>query len=127
MNQNFSYYMPTKIVFGNSELNNIDKYINGRKTILITSNGFIKRGLVNKIKSLTNNIVEVISEVKSHPELKRIPVVVLTTSEAETDIVKSYELHANCYITKPVDINEFIEVIKSIENFWFNIVKLPIH
>jgi len=67
---NFSYYMPTKIVYGKNSLNDIDKYINGRKTILITSQGFIKRGLEDKIKSLTGNIVEVVSEVKSHPEFK---------------------------------------------------------
>jgi phosphonate metabolism-associated iron-containing alcohol dehydrogenase len=67
--------MPTKIVYGNNELDNINKYIKGRKTLLITSSGFIKRGLVDKIKSLTNDIVEVISEVKSHPEFKDLEVV----------------------------------------------------
>ena len=70
---------------------------------------------------------EVLEEIKSDPYLKMIPVVVLTTSEAEEDIQKSYQLHANCYITKPVDINQFIDVIKSIENFWFSVVKLPRH
>lgn len=70
---------------------------------------------------------EVLAEIKENPQLKMIPVVVLTTSEAEQDIIKSYQLHANCYITKPVDINQFIEVVKSIENFWFNVVKLPTH
>ena len=70
---------------------------------------------------------EVLAEIKENPELKMIPVVVLTTSEAEQDILKSYQLHANCYITKPVDINQFIDVVKSIENFWFNVVKLPTH
>ena len=68
---------------------------------------------------------EVLAEIKQDPELKIIPVVVLTTSEAEQDILRTYELHANCYITKPVDINRFIEVVKSIQNFWFTIVKLP--
>ncbi|WNJ21035.1 response regulator [Pontibacter sp. G13] len=68
---------------------------------------------------------EVLAEIKQNPILKMIPVVVLTTSEAEQDILNSYELHANCYITKPVDINRFIDVIKSIENFWFHVVKLP--
>ena len=62
--------MPTKIVYGNNELENIDKYINGRKTLLITSQGFVKRGLVDKVKSLTDHIVDVVSEVKSHPEFK---------------------------------------------------------
>ncbi len=68
---------------------------------------------------------EVLAEIKKHPFLKIIPVVILTTSEADQDIQKSYELHANCYITKPVDINHFIELITSIEKFWFSIVKLP--
>lgn len=70
MNKNFSYHMPSKIVFGNNELENIAKYINGRKTILITSQGFVKRGLVDKLKSLSNNIVDVFTDVKSHPEFK---------------------------------------------------------
>lgn len=70
---------------------------------------------------------EVLKTLKEDPALKLIPVVVLTTSEAEKDIRGSYELHANCYITKPVDIIQFIDVIKSIENFWFTIVKLPTH
>jgi CheY-like chemotaxis protein len=69
---------------------------------------------------------EVLEEIKQSPKWKMIPVVILTTSEAEQDILKSYELHANCYITKPVDINQFIEVVKSIENFWFHVVKLPL-
>ena len=67
----------------------------------------------------------VLEAIKRDQDLRKIPVVVLTTSDAKQDIMKSYELHANCYITKPVDINSFIEVIRSIENFWFNIVKLP--
>jgi len=70
MNNEFSYYMPTKIVYGTNELGNLDKYINGRKTLLITSAGFVKRGLVERIKSLTPHIVDVMSEVKSHPEFK---------------------------------------------------------
>ena len=68
---------------------------------------------------------EVLSEIKNSPRVKHIPIVVLTTSEAEPDIINTYQLHANCYITKPVDINRFIEVIRGIENFWFNIVTLP--
>ncbi|MCD4737132.1 MAG: response regulator [Bacteroidales bacterium] len=68
---------------------------------------------------------EVLSEIKADPKLKSIPVVVLTTSSAEEDILKSYDLHANCYITKPVDLDQFIEVVKSINEFWLNIVKLP--
>ena len=68
---------------------------------------------------------EVLVEIKEDPDLKRIPVVVLTTSKAEEDIIKMYDHYANCYITKPVELEEFITIIKSIENFWLNIVKLP--
>lgn len=67
----------------------------------------------------------VLSEIKQDPELKDIPVVVLTTSEAESDILKSYQLHANCYITKPVDLDKFITIIRSIEDFWLTVVQLP--
>lgn len=68
---------------------------------------------------------EVLRLIKTDEHLKRIPVVVLTTSAAEQDIVKAYDLHANCYITKPVDLNQFIEIVKSIEGFWLTVVKLP--
>jgi two-component system, chemotaxis family, response regulator Rcp1 len=68
---------------------------------------------------------EVLAEIKADPALRRIPVVVLTTSEAEADVLKSYALHANCYITKPVDLEQFINVIGTIEDFWLTIVKLP--
>ena len=68
---------------------------------------------------------EVLREIKSDEELKRIPVVVLTTSSAEEDILRSYNLHANCYITKPVDLEQFFKLVHSIENFWLTVVKLP--
>ncbi len=68
---------------------------------------------------------EVLQEVKEDENLKKIPIVVLTTSKAEEDILKSYNLHANAYITKPVDFNQFIKVMKSIEDFWLQVVKLP--
>ncbi len=68
---------------------------------------------------------EVLAEIKNDPQLRRIPVVVLTTSEAEEDILRTYDLHANCYITKPVDLDRFIEVVRLIEDFWLSIVKLP--
>lgn len=68
---------------------------------------------------------EVLAEIKMDPKLKYIPVVVLTTSQAEKDIIMTYNMHANCYITKPVDFDQFISVVKSIENFWFTVVKLP--
>ncbi|MEH1788685.1 response regulator [Nostoc sp.] len=68
---------------------------------------------------------EVLAEIKGDENLKRIPVVVLTTSQAEEDILKAYNLSANCYITKPVDFDQFVKIVQSIENFWFAIVKLP--
>ena len=68
---------------------------------------------------------EVLEEIKTDENLKRIPVVVLTTSKAEEDIIKSYDLHANSYITKPVDFDQFIRVVRSIENFWLEVVRLP--
>ena len=68
---------------------------------------------------------ELLAEIKNDPVLKRIPVVILTTSKAEEDIVKTYNLHANCYITKPLDLEQFMKVIKSIEEFWLTIVVLP--
>ena len=68
---------------------------------------------------------EVLEEIKVDPTLKSIPVVVLTTSSSEADILKSYQLHANCYITKPVGLEGFLIVVKSIDNFWLSVVKLP--
>jgi len=71
------------------------------------------------------NGLEVLQEIKSSTKLRKLPVVVLTTSRAEEDILRSYEHHANCYISKPVDLARFIEVVKSIENFWLTVVSLP--
>ncbi|MDD3364210.1 MAG: response regulator [Syntrophomonas sp.] len=68
---------------------------------------------------------EVLGGIKSDPQLRRIPVVVLTTSDAEIDIIKSYTLGANCYITKPVTLDGFIKVVQNIEGFWLTVVKLP--
>ncbi len=68
---------------------------------------------------------QVLAEIKSDNELKRIPVVILTTSQAEEDVLKTYNLHANCYITKPIDLNQFLHVVRSIEDFWLSIVVLP--
>ncbi len=68
---------------------------------------------------------QVLKEIKEDPKLQNIPVVVLTTSEAEEDILKSYKLRANCYITKPVTLQQFVRVIESIEDFWLTVVKLP--
>jgi chemotaxis family two-component system response regulator Rcp1 len=69
--------------------------------------------------------LEVLAEIKSDPRLRRIPVIMLTTSKAEADILKSYDLHANSFITKPVHLSELFKVVKEIEEFWFEIVKLP--
>jgi two-component system, chemotaxis family, response regulator Rcp1 len=68
---------------------------------------------------------EVLAEIKNDPDLKIIPIIVLTTSRADEDILRSYELNANCYITKPVDFTHFIDVVKSIEQFWLTVVTLP--
>ena len=68
---------------------------------------------------------EVLEELKAEPDLHSIPVIVLTTSAAERDVLRSYELSASCYITKPIDLNEFITVVRSIENFWLSIVRFP--
>ena len=68
---------------------------------------------------------ELLAEIRKDPRLTRIPVVVLTTSDAEADIVRSYELHANAYVTKPVDLNRFLKVVQEIDNFFVTVVKLP--
>jgi two-component system, chemotaxis family, response regulator Rcp1 len=68
---------------------------------------------------------QVLAEIKADPELRRLPVVILTTSKAEEDILKTYDLHANCFITKPVDFDQFVKVVHSIEHFWLSIVTLP--
>jgi CheY-like chemotaxis protein len=68
---------------------------------------------------------EVLAQIKADPSLKRIPVVILSTSAAERDILRTYELNANCYVTKPIDLEQFISVVKLIEEFWLALVKLP--
>ncbi len=68
---------------------------------------------------------EVLADIKDDKDLKRIPVVILTVSNDEADVIKTYNLHANCYITKPIDLGQFIKVVRSIEDFWLTIVKLP--
>jgi CheY-like chemotaxis protein len=68
---------------------------------------------------------EVLGEIKADKSLRRIPVVILTTSEAEEDIIKTYNLQANCYVTKPIDLDQFVKVVKSVEEFWLSVVKLP--
>jgi chemotaxis family two-component system response regulator Rcp1 len=71
------------------------------------------------------NGLEVLAEIKADANLKRIPVVIITSSEAEQDVLRTYDLHVNCYVNKPVDLEQFIKVVQSIETFWLTIVKLP--
>ena len=71
------------------------------------------------------NGLELLVDIKADPRFKRIPVIVFTSSQAEADILKAYDLHANCYVKKPVDFNRFMDVVKSIENFWLTVVTLP--
>lgn len=68
---------------------------------------------------------QVLAEIKSDERLKHIPVVILTTSQADADIARTYDLHANCYITKPVDLEQFLHVVRSIQEFWFEVVRRP--
>jgi CheY-like chemotaxis protein len=68
---------------------------------------------------------EVLAEMKADPELRQIPVVILTTSQAEEDVMRSYDLHANCYISKPVDLQQLAKVVRTIDEFWFGVVQLP--
>ena len=77
------------------------------------------------IAALRKDGREVLAEIKADEKLKRIPVVILTTSQAEEDILKAYNLNANCYISKPVDLHQFLKVVRCIEDFWLTIVKLP--
>lgn len=70
---------------------------------------------------------EVLAEIKADPQLMRIPVVILTISKDEEDVLKSYDLHANCFITKPIDLSQFLKVVRAIEDFWLTIVKLPLN
>ena len=97
---------------------------------------FLQRCLVSGIQHMPDLILldinlpkmdgtEVLSIIKSDPDLKRIPVIMLTTSSAEKDILASYNNYANCYITKPVDLDRFMDVVRTIEGFWISIVKLP--
>jgi CheY-like chemotaxis protein len=111
--------------------NNLSVVTDGEEALLfLKKEGAYKAAYTPDIILLDLNLPkkdgrEVLSHIKSDNDLKLIPVIVLTTSDAEKDIKRVYEHHANCYITKPVDFNQFIDVIRSIENFWLTIVKLP--
>jgi two-component system, chemotaxis family, response regulator Rcp1 len=111
--------------------NNLSVVMDGEEAILfLKKQGQYKDAITPDIILLDLNLPkkdgrEVLEDIKSDPELMMIPVIVLTTSSAERDIANTYAQHANCYITKPVDFNQFIKVVKSIENFWLSVVKLP--
>jgi chemotaxis family two-component system response regulator Rcp1 len=112
-----------------------------RNNISVVTDGEQALGFLNKQKgfetAITPDLIlldlnlpklsgrEVLDAIKSDANLKHIPVIILTTSKAEEDILRSYQHHANCYITKPVDFDQFAEVVKKLEDFWFTIVKIP--
>jgi two-component system response regulator len=112
-------------------LNNIHVVEDGMEALeFLRKEGNFKNVITPDIVLLDLNLPkrngrEVLAEIKADDFLKKIPVVILTMSRAEEDILKSYALHANCYITKPVDMDQFIKIVRSIENFWFSIVRLP--
>lgn len=111
--------------------NKLNVVMDGEEAILyLTKNGQYENAETPDIILLDLNLPkkdgrEVLAEIKSNPQLKCIPVIILTTSSAQKDIVSTYSQHANCYIMKPVDFNQFITVIRTIESFWLSIVKLP--
>lgn len=120
-----------EILKGSKINNNLNIVMDGVEAMeYLKRSGKFKKAVLPDIILLDLNLPkkngkEVLMEVKTDPELKRIPVVVLTTSVAEQDILRAYDLHANCYITKPIDLDQFITVVKLIEDFWLTIVKLP--
>lgn len=111
--------------------NNLSVVMDGEEAILyLKKEGKHKDSATPDIILLDLNLPkkdgrEVLADIKTNPNLMMIPVIVLTTSAAEQDVLNMYSHHANCYITKPVDFGQFINVIRSIENFWLTIVKLP--
>ena len=114
-------------------LNNIHHVVDGEQAIdFLRRQGDYRDAVRPDIVLLDLNLPrkdgrEVLADIKNDPDLQMIPVVVLTTSEAEQDILQSYRLHANCYITKPVDLDKFLQIIESMQDFWLSIVRLPSH
>lgn len=112
-------------------LNHIDRVVDGVEAMAyLRKQGKYTKAIRPDLVLLDLNLPrkdgrEVLEEIKTDPDLRRIPVVILTVSKAEEDIVRTYNLHANCYIQKPVDLARFLEVVKSIESFWLTIVQLP--
>lgn len=122
----------TKEVLKEGKIKNMLSVVNdGEEAInFLKKNGKYKDAISPDLILLDLNLPkkngrEVLIQIKSDPELSSIPVIILTTSDAENDIISTYASHANCYITKPVDFNQFINVIRVIEDFWLTIVKLP--
>ncbi|CAA6814497.1 MAG: Alcohol dehydrogenase (EC [uncultured Campylobacterales bacterium] len=111
MEKDFTYYMPTKIVYGQDKLDELDKYINGRKALLITSTGFIKRGLVDRIKSLTSSIVYVISNIKTHPEFIDLETIYNSVKDIDFEIILAVGggsvLDASKFISVQNDLREY--------------------
>ena len=111
--------------------NNLMVAVNGEEAMaLLRKKGKYKDSMRPDLILLDLNLPikdgrEVLAEIKGDSDLRAIPVVILTTSKAEEDILKTYNLHANCYITKPVDLEQFVTVVRYIEDFWLAIVKLP--
>ncbi|MES2836468.1 MAG: response regulator [Bacteroidota bacterium] len=122
----------TKEVLKEGKIRNVLNIVmDGEEALLyLKKEGHFKNAISPDIVLLDLNLPkkdgrEVLAEIKSDDNLKCIPVIILTTSSAEQDILNTYAHHANCYIMKPVDFNQFIKVVRSIENFWLTIVKLP--
>jgi alcohol dehydrogenase class IV len=108
---NFSYHMPTRIVYGLNSLGGIDKFIKGRRTLLVTSQSFVARGLVDEIKSNTNNIVKVISNVKSHPEFKNLKHIYKKAREVDFDLILAIGGGS------VIDVAKYISVCESVSLF----------
>lgn len=106
-------------------LNNLYVACDGVEAMELLNGGFRPDIILLDLNLPKKDGMEVLAEIKNDTNLKRIPVVILTSSQAEEDILSSYDLHANSYITKPVDLDQFVRVVQSIENFWLSIVKLP--
>ena len=118
------YFSVVDVIATLTDSNNANRYWSDLKRKMEKESGQ-SYDLIVRLNLPRKDGREVLVEIRADERLQRIPVVVLTTSEAEEDILKAYNLHANCYITKPVDFNQFVRIIQSIEDFWFTIVQLP--
>ena len=118
---------PANIAILSSLLSNFKRKVatNGAKALALAGSGNPPDLILLDLNLPRKDGRDVLAEVKADPSLKSIPVVILTTSASDVDIESSYLLHANCYITKPVDLDGFLTVVRSIDSFWFSVVKLP--